>query len=353
MNLIHSLEPSPSPAVAAAAESAIPQFPGVTPTFMGRDAFALLAHNLGLGAQDTVLLPAFSCPEVVRPFTRRAQAAFYDLGPDLAVDPELVRARLKAAPVKALVLINYFGFLQPHRAQIKEICESNGTWLVEDCAHSLLTEGSGQTGDAAVYSFRKIIPVPDGGGLRWNRPQPTHPPVGFHPKLYADSLSLAASLKSRLGLRGLNRQSVASVAGATLPRPQAAEKELRLLPMSSFAQRGLAAAGLWEIVRRRRADYQFWQEVAHNSPLGVPMFEALPAGVCPLGFPMLIKNREALYERARRRGIYLRVHWRLSPQAAEHRHSYRVAQLSITLPVYPELAAREREALAEILLSTH
>src|SRR2546428_517601 len=97
-------------------------FPGVIGTFMGRDAFALAASLLDLGANDTVLLPAYLCREVLKPFLGRTRVEFYDLRSDLTVDPEEIRLKLGQARIKMMMIINYFGFLQPYRKEIKKIC---------------------------------------------------------------------------------------------------------------------------------------------------------------------------------------------------------------------------------------
>jgi perosamine synthetase len=328
----------------------VPQFPGVIGTFMGRDALALAVSYLDLQPDDTVLLPAFTCEEVIRPFRGRTRITFYGVGPELAADPDEIRAKLSASRARAMLVIHYFGFLQPYREEIQRICREQGTWLIEDCAHSLLTAGSGETGDLAVYSFRKIIPLPDGGGLRVNRAAKAVAP-SFYPKLYSSALSLAIAAKSRLHLHAaaFSRAGLTSSANSVLSNGTPPAAGEHLLPLSGFARRGLAAASLADIVQRRREDYGYWQKLAPQNGLA-PQFGALPAEVCPLGFPARAKNRDSLYERARSQGIYLKVHWRLSPAlAAECGGSVDVSRETITLPVYPELGARDRETLTKII----
>ena len=170
-------------------------------TFMARDALSLASEYLGLSAEDTVLLPAYLCPEVFKPFNSRAKIQFYEIRSDLTVDPDEIRFRTDREGIKLAVLINYFGFLQPYRKEIKEICADRGVLLLEDCAHSLLTEGSGDTGDFSVYSFRKILPVPDGGGLRINIKGERLITPKFYPRFYSDILSLLIIAKISLNVR--------------------------------------------------------------------------------------------------------------------------------------------------------
>src|SRR4051812_13821391 len=85
-------------------------FPGVIGTFMARDAFSAAATTIGLRPDDAVLLPAFLCKEVLKPFVGRSRVLFYDVSEDLSVDPGTIRAILAQETVRLLVIINYFGF---------------------------------------------------------------------------------------------------------------------------------------------------------------------------------------------------------------------------------------------------
>lgn len=326
-------------------------FPGVIGTFMGRDAISLAASYLGLKADDAVLLPAYLCEEVLRPFVGKTRVLFYDIREDLTVLPDEIRDKLKAAKVRLMILINYFGFLQPYREEIREICADNGTLLMEDCAHSLLTEGSGETGDLSVYSFRKILPVPDGGGLRVN--------VGghvdalkFHPQVYSNLLSLLVIAKSVLKVRS-NRLSRAGFAGPPQNLPSSSEpagKHGRVLPLSSFASGAMKGLSFPRIIGARRNEYEVWQKITEQGGSVTPLFRDLPAGVCPMGFPVRAKNREALKSRARDTGIHLNIYWRLpSIVGREFGNSHKLAEEVLTLPVYPPLEPKKREELSKLV----
>lgn len=66
---------------------------------------------------------------------------------------------------KAIFVIHEFGFPHPRLAEFRKIADARGIPLVEDCAYSWGTEGTGKTGDYIIYSLTKIFPVPYGGLL--------------------------------------------------------------------------------------------------------------------------------------------------------------------------------------------
>lgn len=331
----------------------VPKFPGIIGTFMGRDALSLVTSCLNLGIHDTVLLPVYTCQEVLKSFTRRAKVIFYDVRPDLTIDPETIRTHLKRGGVRMVLITDYFGFLQPYRGEIRQICDEHGACLVEDCAHSLLTTGSGKVGGFAVYSLRKILPIPDGGGLRVNQEGITVSPE-FYPRIYSNMLSLTAIAKARLNIHTemLSRARICSHA-SKVTSPANLPKELaRTLPLSSFAHSRIVSMSLAEVTENRRADFRFWQEVSSRNPSIVPVLPSLPDGVCPFGFPVRVKNSAAFEAVARKAGIHLGVHWRLDTQlGTECTTSHGLSRQIVTLPLYPYLSDWERESLARIVIA--
>ncbi len=321
-------------------------FPSIMGTFMGRDALLLAVSSLDLSPNDKVLLPAYLCREVLKPFLGKTRIEFYDIQTDLAVEPEVIRSKLAEGRIKAMLIINYFGFMQPYRKQIKEICEDQGTILIEDCAHSLLTEGSGETGHLLVYSFRKILPVADGGGLKTNMRDRIIAP-NYYPKICSNALSVFSIAKSLLNIRSevLSRAGLSSrtryLPGATLN-----SKSNRTLPLSSFAYNGIGNISFPEIVKKRRSNFERWWKLAERTDLFVPVFRNLPFGVCPSGFPVKVKERDLAKSRLLKEGIYLETHWHLPASIGrEFVNSHRLSAQLLTLPVYPELALREREGI--------
>jgi hypothetical protein len=319
---------------------------------MGRDALTLASSYLELSPTDTVLMPAYSCKEVLRPFLKRARVEFYDVRPDLAIDPDEIKAKLDAGKMKALLIINYFGFLQPFRNEIKQMCSEREVLLIEDCAHSLLTAGSGETGDLVVYSFRKSLPVSDGGGLKLNT-NGKSVNAKFYPRIYSNALSVLIIAKSVLRIRSqtFSRAGLTSGNGDRSPDDLSRVREDRILPMSSFACAGLAQASFADIVPNKRKDFEFWLHLCKTSSIAAPIFDRLPPGVCPLGFPIKARDRDSLMSSARKRGIDLMIHWRLpAALGSECKTSHFLSQQTLTLPIYPDLPAGHRDALQTLVV---
>ena len=323
-------------------------------TFMGRDALSLAVKCLDLGVGDKVLLPAYLCGVVLKPFLGKTKIEFYDLKPDLTIDPEDIEPKLIQGQVKLVLIINYFGFIQPYRNEIKKICSDRGILIIEDCAHSLLTEGSGDTGDISIYSFAKILPLWDGGGLKINIEGNTINP-DYYPRAYSNILSVLIMLKSILNVRAdmLSRAWLSSRKKAVVSDSTSIKKDSRILPMSYFAYNGIKKnKSIQEIIKKRRNDFQIWHSLAERTDIFEPVFSELPLGVCPLGYPIKIKDRDLLKLRLQKKGIYLKSHWHLPDVVGkEFYNSHNLSRQTITLPVYHELKQQEQEVIQRVLTS--
>jgi dTDP-4-amino-4,6-dideoxygalactose transaminase len=289
---------------------------------------------------------------VLKSFATRVNIEFYDIRSDLAIDPDEIRSRLKRKKIGMLLITDYFGFLQPARQELRTLCDEYGASLIEDCAHSLLTKGAGETGDFAVFSFRKLLRVPDGGGLRVNKRDISLTPE-FYPSLYSNVLSLTAIIKSRLNIHSemLSRARVASKTQSLVPTVAGSSGTQRTLPLSFFTRTGITKVSLTEVIRKRREDFLFWREFCVNNSSFSPLFTDLPAHVCPFGFPVFVEKRTALENRVRKAGISLSVHWRLDRALApECNLSQDLSTRMLTLPLFPYLAGEQREVLAKLLM---
>jgi perosamine synthetase len=338
------------PAASRAHTVAIPGQPDLIGTFMGRDALTLAMRQLRITTDDVVLLPAYTCQEVLRSFMKKAKVVFYDVGSDLAIDPDALRRQLASRRVRMVLTTDYFGFRQPHRLAIKRACADAGAWLVEDCAHSLLTDGAGDTGDLAIYSFRKIVPVHDGGGLRVNRAFDATSGPHFRPRLYSNALSLVAQAKSGLNIHTamLSRARVESHTTEALSSPVNADE--RVMPLSMFAARRMTRIPFADVAAMRRRDFLFWLDECRDNRAVRPVFRELPPGVCPVGIPVRVRNRSALERRARQADIVLSVHWRLERDIGEEcATSHALSAELLTLPVAPDIDTERRDRLARLL----
>uniref|UniRef100_UPI0040488787 DegT/DnrJ/EryC1/StrS family aminotransferase n=1 Tax=Shewanella sp. TaxID=50422 RepID=UPI0040488787 len=132
----------------------------------GRDALLVALRALRIMPGQTVIIPAYICDSTIGPLRRAGyRIVFIDIKSDFQLDPVKVLDTAEKYAAKAVLAVHYFGF-PSDVSRLTELLRPRGVRVVEDCCHSFLTHSGGDRigskGDAAIFSMRKTLPIPDG-----------------------------------------------------------------------------------------------------------------------------------------------------------------------------------------------
>jgi len=260
-------------------------------------------------------LPSLCCASLAPPFLRRGFRLLFYSDPLRSPPPELL-------PGDVFLYIHFCGFPnRPVEEALRSLPAESRPVIIEDCVHALFTRGVGTFGDFALYSFRKFLPVPDGGLLTSRLP--------LDGKL-APPLESYISVKTAglmTGKPAFLRQGEAALDSDDDPREPSAMGNLLLdrLP--------------WEhIPAARRKNYSFLA-----GQLALP---ALQDGTVPLGAPVRAESGKAELERLLRAGGFEPpLSWDAPPDAPSNE-----AGRLVILPCDERLEDRDLETLSEICL---
>lgn len=329
-------------------------------------ASAGLYAALGQLDQDpgTALVPAYVPHAVVRAFRCRGyEVAYYPVAPDLTLPAETVARRIETVDPAAVLFVDYFGFRDEALSALAERARAVGATVVEDCARAAFSrdrDGTplGATGDLAIYSLHKTLPVPN-GGLVVAADLDLPAPEGSVPEGREVLTSGAVGTLSRLGL------PPAALLGASTPArsavrvgsgPDPSDGAFRVRGPGRATVRGLVRCEPDRITSRRLAAYRDLRGVVR----GIDGVEVLtpPAheGACPFGLAILGPSRawrDALYERLRRAGVPTKVYqWPplSAPAAAEGAQTLR--NRACVVPTYREFPQAARRRLRRTLERT-
>lgn len=293
-----------------------------THTVSGRMALALALERLGIGRGARVLLPSYHCTALVEPVVRAgAVPVFYALRRDLSADlDDLAR---KAQGARALLAVHYFGFPQ-EMAALRAFCDARGIALIEDCAHAFFGTCGGRPmgahGDVAVASTWKFFAVREGGCLVARGPASrlSGPGLRYEAKSMMNALERAWEMGRLPVLRAMagplfrlkdrlrdRRKRGGGGAGAASDVPTGGlefdESWLGRRP-SRFTRFILAFSNRRRIARLRRENYAILLDGFHGLPGTKALFPALPDGVVPYVFPLLVED-EGVFPALKRRGV--------------------------------------------------
>jgi perosamine synthetase len=297
-------------------------------TYNGRGALYQLCGGVVRTDRKIILLPAFNCPSVVDPVIAAGfRPRYYAINTDLSIDVEDFLSKLDSN-VAAAIAINYFGF-PADLSKLAVPCREAGALLIEDCAHSFLYADpirlSGERGDVAVFSFKKLIPSHVGGGIRFNRqsadigtPQakaPLRDTVVNCKQLLEEALDNLGDSRIRWMYHRLESIRLRLKSG----RRTAPDTPTNSAPISTFeypfdlslasarlpwyARRVINAANIQFVSAERRANYSALIEGLHTIEHFVPVYKTLPSTVCPWAFPILADDRSLIDRRLQTLGV--------------------------------------------------
>jgi dTDP-4-amino-4,6-dideoxygalactose transaminase len=285
--------------------------------YFARNAVWLAAKLHRLEGRE-VLVPAYHHGvEVEALVAAGVRPRFYRVGANWDVDVEDI-ARKVGPETGAIYLTHFAGFPGPTDA-LRRMADERGIPLFEDCALSLLssdgTRPLGSTGDVGIFCLYKTLPVPHGGALVLNRDTSRALPELEPPPAASTSSHLLSLLLLNLEMRGggagralrtaIRALGHAAVDAAQIERVATGTQHFELddveLGMAPVALRLALAQDLDGIVERRRRN--FFQLLGRLRDVGQPMFHELPAGICPLFFPIRVQDKSGVLARLRTAGI--------------------------------------------------
>jgi perosamine synthetase len=340
-------------------------------THQGRGAIALICQILNIGSGDEVLMPAYNCGTEVDPFVwAGANVVFYGVDNRAAIDVEDIIRRITPS-TKIIYVTHYFGWPQEMN-ELFQWCKKRDLYLLEDCALSLFSKGPddtmGRTGAAAIYSFPKSLPVPDGGALvlakdilieNKNMYPPGNQVVVFKTlsllkKWMMNNSNPWQYSKFTRNLFVKSWRAKSDVKGFEV-RPDMPKDyyfDVRKINWSISRLSGgiLRTMNPIDIIEKRRRNYEYLYNSLADIPALRPLFDKLLNNVCPLSFPALVNDRGRWCKALKDYGIFVggwwagyhrSFNWEEFPEARKLKNNL------LTLPVHQSLDIVHMEHIAK------
>jgi len=357
----------------------------VFPSFFGKPTyFFFWARNAiyhGLSAMevspgDTILVPSFHCAMAIEPILRYgANVKFYNIHRDCSPDFEDLCRKIDKK-TRAVLAIHYFGFPCPIKT-FKKVCEEHALYLIEDCAHVLSggIEGDplGTFGDISIFSWRKLLPIYDGGHLVINNPK-LHIDVPWERSGLLLNLKVAKNLVEKLLDSSSTRSSKTLLQYCRFPNVLKKDcfflgkdssraftinnssldfdpsfVNLRISVISKYL---MANMNISAIIEKRRQNYVLLLKAVDSFPEITPFFPHLSSDTCPWIFPLIMQGQKGFHTILRSKGIPA-VTWDgvIHPNLPleEYPEAAFLYQNLIFLPVHQSIGEREIGTLIEII----
>jgi dTDP-4-amino-4,6-dideoxygalactose transaminase len=352
--------------------------------FSSRYALAAGIKALGIDPNGTILLPSYNCGAEIDPILHLGlRPVFYNINKKLVVDFEDLFRKITRG-VKAILVTHFLGFPEPIN-EIKKICVERNLFLIEDCAHALLSTHNGKPlgsyGDVSIFSLLKTLPVPNGGVLLINNMNICHNYYPERPNFFATCFYAAELLKYKtignnnaIKENGLNllydgvylslssfRLMLAGFRkyfnpkGLYLVKPDSYLfiKDLCSWGISDLSKKIINKTDFEEIKIVRRRNFEYLLNHFLKNVRAILPFKDLPVGVCPLFFPLILESaeqREKLYRTLKRRGVITYPWWdRFHPEVPwdEFPDAVYLKKRLFGLPIHQDLTLKHLDLMIE------
>lgn len=131
-----------------------------------REALCDIAHSLN-GTKKTVLIPAYTCQTVITPFEECGwQCVYFPIKRDLRIDTQSLMRLVEETRPSLVVVHPYFGMdLNEEEVATMVSIKGTGIDIVLDLTQCLFSTKHYPFATFIVASYRKWMPIPDGGYL--------------------------------------------------------------------------------------------------------------------------------------------------------------------------------------------
>jgi dTDP-4-amino-4,6-dideoxygalactose transaminase len=308
----------------------------------------------------TVLVPDYnSGNEVLAMQAAGATLIYYPVDRHMQADPQALERLCQHHHPDLLYVIHYLGWPQPMR-ELSDLCARREMLLIEDCALSLLSEPGGRPlgsyGHWSVFCLYKTLPVPNGSLLVQNanrlaglerlrlRQAGTASVAGRIGELLVQRIRSRAN-RAGAALQNMKRRLGRAAGAMDVNRANVGDLGFSLsdvdLRMSGTSERLLARLDFDDIRHKRVWNFQTLATLLNGC--ATPAMSGLDAGVCPLFYPVLVRDKAEAARALRERGVDALEFWNhgATPDNAGESPTTRLLRSHVlALPVHQDLTTR-------------
>jgi hypothetical protein len=241
-----------------------------------------------------------------------------------------------------VLFIDYFGF-SSDRSILKQVKEKGGI-VVEDGAHSLLSQYDRSYTDYVLFSPRKLIGIPAGAIL-----MAMNEDVDFGPLQPAPRDALNAVYQAFLMRTAFDKGNETDNNWFGVYKQAEALQPTGDYAIDDFSRSLLDIAFDYEtIASKRRRNFLFLLDRLED----IATYKTLPDDVVPLGFPVLLDNRDTIQKELFKHNIFCPIHWPIDGVIPKNYHSsFDLNKRILTLICDQRYSIEQLEQMVDIMES--
>ncbi len=263
----------------------------------GRTAFKYGLIYLGLKKNDRIMLPEYICDILLDPLKDLGiKPIFYKINENFTTNWKSLKKKYQNS-VKAIVVINYFGF-EEEKKKFSVFCKNKNLFLIEDDCHSfkINRKKMNDYSDVEFYSIRKLLTkVYSGGVLKINNQK--NIPFKSHLKLSKYKANAKIILNNFLEnnfllFKRYIKKKFLKMPNYTKLNSIKNEKVNEDLLIDDFSKKIFLKKKINEIKKIRYKNYTLWKKLCKKNKSVEIIKRNLNKSNIPWVFPVYVKDLE-------------------------------------------------------------
>lgn len=314
----------------------------------GQGSIQFILEDIDINHDEYILVPAYLCPSILHNFKRlNIKYKFYKVNKDLSIDLNDIEEKISKFKIKAVFLINYFGFYH-HKQTIDYLkqLQKQDIIIIEDAVQMLWFSKKEQFfGDYIFNSYRKFLPI-DGSIILCNK----NKRYNFKKDSYSENINLARIKKTAFQKFSVGNEK------EFLSLYEKAEEEYykrqNIIGMDGEAKKMLSKVDYKFIFDKRKENYCYlYDNLIENNKIQIIYNKKLIEDNSVLGLPVLIENRDEIRKKLRKFNIYCPVHWDILNEgwSGEYINSRYISRKILTIPIDQRYETNDMKRLVDVI----
>ncbi|SHH20337.1 DegT/DnrJ/EryC1/StrS family aminotransferase [Tepidibacter thalassicus] len=293
-------------------------FKEIKATFLsgGQSALRAVLNDLEIGKGDIILMPNHLCPTILYSLREKnVNYIFYEINKDLSIDLNSLKEKISNKNVKAVYIINYFGFYHDRKTIefLKKMRKKYNFKIIEDAVQMLWFENNNFIGDYVFNSYRKFVPID--GSILLSKNDRIYKEIKDK---YYELINKARSEKRLyIDYEIGNEENYLNIF-------KEAEKfyyeRKEIYGMNNISKKLLNLLDVDYIKMKRQKNYKYLCEKIKKIDFVEIIFDVNRLNnTIPLGFPIYIKNnRDKVRKLLMDDNIYCPIHWNIENEIGKN-----------------------------------
>lgn len=298
----------------------------------GQSAIQFIIEDINFKDNEYILLPSYLCPTILYNFQRKnIKFMFYEINEDLSINLEDIENKTNKYKVKALFFIDYFGFYHSNRIiEFLKVIQQTGVILIEDAVQMLWFGRMKKfIGNYVFNSYRKFLPI-DGAIVLCNKS------INFNviKDSYYSLIKEARVKKTEYVTFNIGNEK--NFLNLFNMADKAYYERKNINGISDEYKKFLNKVN-YKLIKQSRIDnYNYiYDRLKSFSDVKILFHKELIKDNVPLGFPILINNRDFVRNELRKYSIYCPVHWDIRKEnwTNAFNESKKLSNCILTIPI--------------------